>query len=406
MVIGRGGGRQVAHEADGVEAVGLGHPDHVEAGLLVLSAPPPPSRLYPPAYDELHADLHCALLLPRRHITGAVMVGRCGSGRCRLRPLGAAGQIGAVEAAQVAAVLEQHPVAVPGDARWPGCTLPGVPAGTPGRSIAATTFVVAVEDVGRRPSAMADHLQHSAASGGSASLVDADAWPVAGRRASAQVRPCFDVDVVGQAEHPLGDDVALHVAGAAADGERRARTGSRSATLAGRSEAVQPRPTPSGRRASAPRACRALEVLGQGHDRLAVLVGEDLADRCLGPGGSPWMAAVTVRSRMRRRISASMWSGRAPLAQVRVADTTLRAGPGRAGHRRSGRCPTAHRRPRQRHPLVAERHLGQAPAVVLLAHQVLGGQAHVGEEHLVEGVAPGHLDDGADLDARRRPSGR
>jgi hypothetical protein len=31
----------------------------------------------------------------------------------------------------------------------------------------------------------------------------------------------LDVDVVGQAEHPLGDDVALHVAGAAPDGERR-----------------------------------------------------------------------------------------------------------------------------------------------------------------------------------------
>ena len=32
----------------------------------------------------------------------------------------------------------------------------------------------------------------------------------------------LDVDVVGQAEHALGDDVALHLAGAAADGERGA----------------------------------------------------------------------------------------------------------------------------------------------------------------------------------------
>ncbi len=32
--------------------------------------------------------------------------------------------------------------------------------------------------------------------------------------------PDLDVDVVGQAEHSLGDDVALHLARAAADGER------------------------------------------------------------------------------------------------------------------------------------------------------------------------------------------
>ena len=31
-----GAGREVAHDADGVEAVGLGDPDHVEAGLLEL----------------------------------------------------------------------------------------------------------------------------------------------------------------------------------------------------------------------------------------------------------------------------------------------------------------------------------------------------------------------------------
>ena len=56
---------------------------------------------------------------------------------------------------------------------------------------------------------------------------------------------------------------------------------------------------------------------------------------------------------------------------------------------------------RQRHPLVAERDLGQRPALVHLADQVGGRQAHVGEEHLVERVGAGHLDDRADLDAGR-----
>ena len=56
---------------------------------------------------------------------------------------------------------------------------------------------------------------------------------------------------------------------------------------------------------------------------------------------------------------------------------------------------------RQRDPLVAERDLRQRPAVVLVADEVLGRQAHVGEEHLVEGVGAGHLHDRADLDAGR-----
>ena len=63
--------------------------------------------------------------------------------------------------------------------------------------------------------------------------------------------------------------------------------------------------------------------------------------------------------------------------------------------------PMAPQRParRQRDPLVAERDLGQAPAVALVADQVVGRQPHVVEEHLVERVRAGHLDDGPDVDA-------
>ena len=54
---------------------------------------------------------------------------------------------------------------------------------------------------------------------------------------------------------------------------------------------------------------------------------------------------------------------------------------------------------RQRHPLVGKRHLGECPAPVLLADEVLGGDTHLVEEDLVERVQPCHLDDGSDLDA-------
>ena len=72
------------------------------------------------------------------------------------------------------------------------------------------------------------------------------------------------------------------------------------------------------------------------------------------------------------------------------------AAPGRrappAARTRSSRSsavgPMPHSAPprRQRHPLVAEGDLGQAPAPVHLADEVLGREAHVVEEHLVERV--------------------
>ena len=56
---------------------------------------------------------------------------------------------------------------------------------------------------------------------------------------------------------------------------------------------------------------------------------------------------------------------------------------------------------RERHPLVAERHLGQVPATVLGPDEVVGRDPHVAEEDLVEGVLARHVDERADLDARR-----
>ena len=55
----------------------------------------------------------------------------------------------------------------------------------------------------------------------------------------------------------------------------------------------------------------------------------------------------------------------------------------------------------ERHPLVAERDLGQVPPAVLGPDEVVGRDADVGEEDLVERVLARHVDEGADLDPRR-----
>ena len=56
---------------------------------------------------------------------------------------------------------------------------------------------------------------------------------------------------------------------------------------------------------------------------------------------------------------------------------------------------------RERHALVAERHLGEAPTVVDLADQVVGGQTHRVQEDLVERVVAGHVHDRPHRDPRR-----
>ena len=116
-----------------------------------------------------------------------------------------------------------------------------------------------------------------------------------------------------------------------------------------------------------------------------------------GPGWVPLIAADTVRSRSRRRSSPSMWIWTSALPQPRVGDAV---GPGQRDQVRRGRAPTPQDAAgRQRDPLVGQRDLGQVPAPVLLPHQVLGRDADLVEEDLVEEVDAGHLHDRADLDA-------
>src|SRR5687768_3160850 len=75
----------------------------------------------------------------------------------------------------------------------------------------------------------------------------------------------FHPDVVREAQNPLGDDVALHLRGAATDGER-----------GGEEVPVVPVGTP---RTGGEHALGAAQVLGQPHDVLPVLVGQRLAHR-------------------------------------------------------------------------------------------------------------------------------
>jgi hypothetical protein len=79
---------------------------------------------------------------------------------------------------------------------------------------------------------------------------------------------------VGEAEHALADDVALHLGGATADLEGL-----------GEQEAVVPRARFRAEGTGVgEHACRAGQVLGQVHDRLAVAVGQRLADGRLRTG--------------------------------------------------------------------------------------------------------------------------
>ena len=147
------------------------------------------------------------------------------------------------------------------------------------------------------------------------------------------------------------------------------------------------------------------QVAGQGHDVLAVLVGQRLAHRRLGPGLDPGHGG---RHRAQAEQPEDLTLGPQPgqaLAQERVRPSPP---DGCTSSTRSPAVgPMPHRAPgaRQRDPLVAQGHLGQRPAPAPLAHQVLAGGARR-QEHLVERVRAGHVDEGPDRDARARPSGR
>ena len=119
-----------------------------------------------------------------------------------------------------------------------------------------------------------------------------------------------------------------------------------------------------------------------------------------GPGSSPWTFAETVRKRISRSTSDSMKSAASRCRSTGSVTVPLRA---HEVEQVVGGRPDAPERPlaRQRHAFVAQRDLGQTPAVVLRADDVRRGDPHVVEEDLVEGRFVIHLLDRPDGDAGR-----
>ena len=124
-----------------------------------------------------------------------------------------------------------------------------------------------------------------------------------------------------------------------------------------------------------------------------MVVGHDLLDRRLRPGGAPGEAGAegaqliepqNLGLAVRRREAVAQHRVRHAAAAFHKLDQLLR---GRA------EAPQ-HPARRESDPLVGQRHLGQAPAVALGAHPEAGRQPDVVEEHLVEGVGGGHVHDG------------
>ena len=212
--------------------------------------------------------------------------------------------------------------------------------------------------------------------------------------------------LLGQAEHPLADDVALDLRRAApdrlgpAEEERRQHRAHRVAgPCPGRAARPATSPTRGRRRRAWPRRrrCRGPAPSPPGASRTRTSCWWRRARRSTGPCG-PCSVAVSVRRPLiaddldlRSSSAASRWrmTGRRS-RRWRVASSTICvpllleaavAGGGRLA------------------PLEAERGVGDRPAVVEAADDVVLRAAGVGEEHLVElGGAVG-LRDGPHLDA-------
>lgn len=197
----------------------------------------------------------------------------------------------------------------------------------------------------------------------------------------------FDVEVVRESEDSFGEDVALHVAGASADGEG-----------GGEQVAVVPDADVGAKWSDiGQHRCGAGEVLGEAHDGLAVFVGEDLADRRFGSG----LLASDAGGDGAQADELEDFLGGVKLcealAQVEIVGAALftdEVEKVRTGRAHSPQCASGG----ERYPFVAEGDLGEFPASVDLAHDRVGRQADLVEEHFVEGVSAGHLDDGSDLD--------
>ena len=208
------------------------------------------------------------------------------------------------------------------------------------------------------------------------------AWPL------TRLRPGeapIGVDVVGQSEHPLGDDVALDLARAAAD---RQGLGEQVAVVPAR---VVERRGGSGR-AEGGTPCRgglgAAGALLAGPARSASRRRRRGAWRAAitcWPCSSPRSCGCWPRRRAARpaagRSTCAAGSGRGPCARCtrrparwRISGSVDRTVGATASSRSSasGRCPTA-RRPSTARCARCRAYLGQPPAVVLLTDEVAAG---------------------------------
>ena len=143
------------------------------------------------------------------------------------------------------------------------------------------------------------------------------------------------------------------------------------------------------------------EVLDECHEILAMDIGERLADRGHRPGiGASHHGVDDLVAEQLDDLCLAPKAGR-PLTRQRIRAGAPVSDLGEAliG---IGPHPPQDTALAQRDPLVAKGDLGQLPALVLRPDSVLGRDANVGEEGLVEVVAAGHLNDLADLDAGRR----
>ena len=141
------------------------------------------------------------------------------------------------------------------------------------------------------------------------------------------------------------------------------------------------------------------QVPRRAHHVLAVLVGQDLAHAGLRAGLLALQAGGQrpEPDELQHRVL-GVEMGQA-LASDGIGDRARGAYGVEQVERRRSRAPQ-HAARGERDALVAERHLGQPPAVVDVADEVRRGDPHVGEEHLVEAGYPGHGRDRPDLDAR------
>ncbi len=142
------------------------------------------------------------------------------------------------------------------------------------------------------------------------------------------------------------------------------------------------------------------EVLRQLHDPLTVLVGEHLAHRCLRARLTPVdRGSHRAQPDEPQHLGLDVQRGE-PLSHPGVVDSSFGTDLVEQVARRWSASPER-ASARERDALVRQGHLRERPSPVEVAHEVRRGQAHVGEEDLVEERGACHLLDRPDLDAGR-----